>query len=166
MAHDVHLHVCFPCDANEDVAELARKYLELWGIRPTSDDSRWPMRPAPNAPWADSWEAGCFLVDLSLRTGPNLGRKGGLCLWGIVGDYTDTEKFMEVLRPFWMDLLNLDGELLGGPLSFEHILVFYEEEGSEQAHAYEVMDAADGTGDRVEQLVIKHHDLPFCWQQH
>lgn len=59
MAWDVHIHVCFRCDENETVAELAKKYLNEEGI---------------------TNEAGWFLQDLCERKGTNSGPKGGLSL--------------------------------------------------------------------------------------
>lgn len=75
---------------------------------------------------------------------------------GIAGE------FVESLKPFWEDLLSDIHD--GGPLSFEHILVFYEEEGSEAANAYEIFWDDDDSPQR--QLVIRHHEkLPFAWMQ-
>lgn len=137
MAHDVHLHVCFPADKNDGVAELARKHLALLTYRK---------------------EAAWFLEDLAGRTGKNPGPKGGLSLWGMVGNYTNAESFVEVLKPFWTELLGVRCD--GGPLGFEHIIVFYEHEQTLAANAYEIM-LEDG------ELIVKHHqDLPFCWAQY
>ncbi len=103
-----------------------------------------------------------FLKDLSERTGINKGYKGGLSLWGYVGNHSVGERFVDVLRPFWYAVFKAkdeDGDeaIL---LSHEHILVFVEEEQSEQAQAYEIMlDDAD-------TLVIKHHQCPFSWGQY
>lgn len=139
----VHLSVTFACDTNEGVAELARKHL------PAQDE--------------ECIEAKWFLDDLSKRTGGNPGPKGGLSTWGIVGNYTLGETFVEKLRPFWIDLL---AGVEGGPHDFEHIIVFEEREQTEQAKAFEIFlkENFDGTpvpGD----LVIREHDLPFCWNQ-
>lgn len=144
MAWDVHIHVCFPCDRNEAVAELAKKHLP--SIASEDDGPR---------------EARWFLESLSTRAGNNPGPKGGLSLWGMVGNHTRAEAFCECLKPFWTDLLS---EVDGGPLDFEHVIVFEEQEQSEAANAYEIMWDDPHEDDR--KLVIKKHDrLPFGWQQ-
>lgn len=139
MAWDVHIHVCFPCSENEGVAALAKKHLD-----PLTDES--------DGHQAAIW----FLKDLSGRTGHNPGPKGGLSLWGMVGNYTNVSTFCDVLRPFWMELLS---GVEGGPLDFEHILVFEEQEQSGAATAHEIF-LEDGA------LVIRKHErLPFSWAQ-
>lgn len=138
MGSYVHIHVCFACDTNDAVAALAAKHLPFVG---------------------ECMEAQWFLEDLSKRTGENLGSKGGLSLWGMVGKYTNGEEFVEVLKPFWKELLQ---KVDGGPNSFEHILVFIEREQSEQATAFEIFlkDL-----DSPELLLVKKHDCPFTWMQ-
>ena len=79
MGHYVHLSVVFACDENDGVAEIAKRYLDTIG---------------------ENREAQWFLEDLSNRTGRNPGPKGGLSTWGIVGNYTDKDEFIETLRPF------------------------------------------------------------------
>jgi hypothetical protein len=127
MGYYVHLNVCFACDENEGVAALAKQYQPLV---------------------VDCQEAKWFLEDVGTRTGHNPGPKGGLLTWGIIGNYTNVEDFVHVLQDFWTALLQGDD---GGPLTFEHILVFYENEGSEAANAYEIFL------DDNEKLQIKHH---------
>ena len=146
MGYYVHLSVIFSCDENEGVAELAKRHMALL-----------PEDGPSEAKW--------FLEDLSKRQGQNIGPKGGLSLWGLVGNYTQAEEFVEVLRPFWNDLLN---EVDGGPLGFEHVLVFYEPEQSEAASAIEIFRERSDDSSRYEKgdLLIRHHrDLPFCWGQ-
>lgn len=137
MGFYVHLSVVFACDRNEGVAALATKHL------PSVAETREPR-----------W----FLEELSKRTGGNPGPKGGLSLWGIVGNYTDAEEFIEVLRPFFTELLS--GQIDGGPCEFEHAIVFTEREQSERATAFEISRDED-TG----HLQVKEHELPFAWMQ-
>ena len=92
MGHYVHLNVCFACDTNDAVAELAKQHM------PPEDGNR---------------EARWFLQALAERTGANPGPKGGLSTWGIVGNYTDEDEFVETLRPFWKALLS---DVDGGPV--------------------------------------------------
>jgi len=105
-------------------------------------------------------EAVWFLADLSKRTGSNPGPKGGLSLWGMVGNYTDAEAFVNVLRPFWADLLAVEG---AEPFDYERIVVFEEREQSERASAYEIRLAGKKNGS---VSVKKIDDLGFAWMQH
>lgn len=145
MGWYVHLHVCFACDNNDGVAQLAKEHLHTMGEE------------------YDKGYARCFLEHLSQRSGRNPGPKGGLSLWGMVANGSGmAEKFVELLKPFWEDLLSEKGD--GGPCGFEHILVFYEEEQSEAANAYELFWDDEDSPDR--QLIIRHHKkLPFTWMQ-
>lgn len=138
MGHYVHLNVCFACDTNDAVAALAKQHM------PPEDGNR---------------EARWFLQALAERTGDNPGPKGGLSTWGIVGNHTDEDEFVETLRPFWKALLS---EVDGGPCSFEHILVFVEHEQTERATAIEIFLA---DGENPETLTIKKHECPFAWMQ-
>lgn len=139
----VHLSVVFATDRNESVAALAAKH------RATITDTRDGAR-----------EAGWFLDDLAARTGRNMGPKGGLSLWGTVGNYTDGHAFVEVLKPFFAELLS--SGIDGGPCSHEHILVFVEQEQSEQATAFEILLADE---EAAESLTVREHKCPFSWMQ-
>lgn len=139
MGHYVHIHVCFACDRNEGVAALAKKCLAPMSDENSIREVRW------------------FLSDLANRTGFNHGPKGGLSMWGIVGNYTDGPRFVEQLRPFWTELL---AEVEDGPFAFEHVLVFVEHEQSEQATAYEISYNED-----MNELTVKEHACPFAWMQ-
>ena len=145
MSYYVHLLVSFQCEKNEGVAELAQKHLPL--IRE-----------------ADEQEAISFLEELRSRTGTNPGTKGGMSLWGMVGNRTDPEKFVESLRPFWDDLLR--SQIEGGPLWFNHIVVFYEFEEQNHSNALEIFLTGDfRTPLASRPLVInKHEQLPFQWR--
>lgn len=148
MGHYVHIHVCFACDTNEGVAELAKKHLP--NLADNSDGER-----------AAIW----FLEALSTRTGNNPGPKGGLSLWGMIGNYTRVDTFCEVLKPFWRDLLS--GAVDGGPCDHERVMVFEEVEQSEAPNAYEigwVNPHQENRGER-ELFIKKHERLPFSWQQ-
>lgn len=152
MGFYVHLHVCFSCDQNEPVAELARVHLDLLKQRPEEDEV------CEEARW--------FLESLSGRTGGNFGPKGGLSLWGITGNYTNPGQFVQDLKSFWENLLGPYSERGdAGPLPFEHILVFYENQESGAAGAYEIY-RQDPHSQRNREIEIKHNArLPFCWKQ-
>ena len=148
MGYYVHLSVIFSCNNNDAVAELARAHLSRLSTK-DSDES--------------VHEASWFLGALSQRAGDNPGPKGGLSCWGTVGNYTHVGKFVEVLRPFWTDLLH---EVPGGPLDFEHVMVFYEEEQTEHAYAYEIFQERLEGDRQFGDLIVRHHpDLPFAWMQ-
>lgn len=146
MGFYVHVHVSFACDENEPVAWLAKKHAPNYQAEGASDAAR-----------AARW----FLDDLAERAGHNPGPKGGLSLWGMVGNYTRVEEFCEILRPFWTELLQTRD---CGPDVFKHIVVFEEPEQSERAIAYEIF-LPDG-GHTGEPLMIRRHELPFCWNQY
>lgn len=138
----VHLHVCFACDQNEPVAAIAKKHL----TKELEDECR---------------EAAWFLTDLSKRTGRNPGPKGGLSMWGIIGNYTRGQDFVDALMPFWSELLS-DKANDNAPFSFEHILVFVEPEQSEQATAFEIFRAEPrGSG----EILVQEHKCQFAWMQ-
>lgn len=139
MGYYVHINVCFACDKNDAVADLARKHLAL--VESGDDGVR---------------EAGWFLQALSERTGHNHGPKGGLSMWGMVGNYTRVGEFVEVLKPFWLELL---GGIDGGPCDFEHILVFEEREQTERTTAYEISKNDNGA------IEVKVHECPFAFMQ-
>jgi hypothetical protein len=141
MGWYVHLHVAFPCDKNDGVAALAREMLNR-------------EYEAVEAKW--------FLDALSGRTGENPGPKGGLSLWGIVGNYSNGELFCSSLMPFWDRLLS---EVPGGPLDFESVVVLEEQEQSEAATAYQIGWDEPNSADR--RIVIKKCErLPFSWHQY
>ena len=88
-----------------------------------------------------------------------IGCKGSLFNWGYVGNYTEAEPFVETLKEF---LEGIRGLFTEGFLEFDHAIVFYEAEQSEQAIAYEIMPEDD---DSDKPLIIKKHKCPFCWMQ-
>lgn len=143
MAFKVHIHVCFACDDNTPIAVLARDALEVFDSE--EDGAR---------------EAKWFLESLASRSGTNPGPKGGLSFWGLVGNYTDADRFVDVLRPFFRNVL---GDSDGGPCSHERILVFSEREQSEAATCHEIFWEDDNTREKL--VVRKHEQLPFSWMQ-
>jgi hypothetical protein len=142
MGWYVHLHVCFSCCENEPVAVLAKKHLENTKVE--TEEARW------------------FLEDAAERTGENPGPKGGLFLWGIVGNHTNVEQFVEDLLLFWRDLYDE-----GAVFSFERIIVFEEQEQSEQAKAHEIsfIEKVDNSN-LPYGVVVKKYDCQFTWMQH
>lgn len=155
MSYYVHLHVAFNANGNDGIAALAKQHLAEME-KQAKDDTDCSIND----------DAISFLQDMSKRTGPNPGPKGGLCLWGIVGNYVRPEDFVEVLKPFWLDLLCED--IKDGPLNHHHIIVFYEHQWSEQAKALEIyVEAKYNESGYIEDTICikKHEDLPFTWMQ-
>lgn len=107
------LQVSFRASRNEPVAALAREHLARLSGGP---DGR-VVRAIKEVQW--------FLQDLANRTGPNPGSKGGLCLWGIIGNSTMAEWFVDELKPFWFDLLACEDDNTD---SDDHILVFCQKD--------------------------------------
>lgn len=79
-----------------------------------------------------------------------------------MGNCTSGERFCEVLRPFWGDLLN---DIEGGPLDFEHIIVFTEDEQSEAPVALQIGWDDETSPDR-KISIERFNGLPFTWMQH
>lgn len=149
MGQYVHIHVAFACRENGPVAELAKKHRPLIESVDGGDGLR-----------AAQW----FLDDLSGREGPNRGPKGGVSLWGMIGNYTEVDEFVEVLRPFWMELLRTEA---GGICDFEHILVFGEREGTYEIYLEDERRGISRLVERRENnlLVVKTHECPFTFMQ-
>ena len=148
MGQYVHLSMIMPCNSNDPVAVIAKKHLDLFEH---GNDELIAKEAIP------------FLTDLSERSGINHGPKGGLLLWGMVGNYTSGELFVECLKPFWRDLYHID-ETIPAPaclLGFEHIIVFVEVEQQEQATAYEISYDRDS-----DSVSFKTHLCPFAWTQY
>ncbi|MBX6168871.1 MAG: hypothetical protein IRY84_14690 [Thermobispora bispora] len=144
MGFYVLLSVVFPCDRNDGVAALARRHLRNLG---------------PDAPLEAQW----FLQDLGERSGENPGPKGGLSLWGIVGNHTRPHDFASALTPFWLDAYFTPG----GPLRHERIIVFYEFEQSEEANAIEICLEDEDADRAAARLSMRTHPgLPFAWGQY
>ena len=138
MGHYVHINVCFACNRNEGVAALAKEHIP---------------------PESGHREARWFLQSVAERTGHNPGPKGGLLTWGMVGNHTDEDEFIKATIPFWKALLS---EVDGGPLSFDHILVFVEHEDAKCATAIDIFLSDPNN---PETLTVKKHECPFGWGQ-
>lgn len=144
MATDCHLHVCIPAYSNDEIAVIARRHLESFGPKMLAPCRR-------------------FLQALSFRSGENPGSKGGLSLWGEVGNHTNGEAFCDDLLDFWADILKSNDD--GTPDADEHIIVFYEKEQTEAATAFEIylLEAEDAPNSPI--TIKRHSDLPFTWMQ-
>lgn len=135
MGYYVHISVVMSCDENEPVAEVAKNYINT-------------IKDCNEAKW--------YLQELSERKGFNPGPKGGLSLWGITGNYTCSDKFVECLTPFWKELF--ENEI--GIFDFEHIIVFSEPEQRKYASCHEI-----SWNKEKKEVEVKFHNLPFAWMQ-
>lgn len=165
MGYYVNLSVIFQSRHNEGIAKLAKQYLIDAGYEMPKTEEFLPEHDYKKEYLFSTREAAWFLCDLAKRTGNNPGLKGGLSMWGIVGNHTMPEDFVDDLKGFWFDLLT--GKIDGGPKDFEHIMVFYEREQSERAEAIEIyLDRKKNREYEINDLIIKYHeDLPFAWMQ-
>lgn len=142
MGSYCHLHVCFHCDDNFGVSTIASECLK--DLMAKGEEA------CP--------ESIMFLEDLAGRSGSNPGSKGGLSLWGIIGNYTNLWKFAEDdLAPFWRRLLS--GKIPGGPGIDERVIIFCEKEQAERSVAIEVY--LDWRNNYI--LVLKEHECSFSW---
>lgn len=103
----------------------------------------------------DVRDARQFLSALACRSGSNPGEKGGLSMWGKVGNYSDGRAFVEALQAFWLELLRGPA----GPHRHEHVVVFDEYEQRQEARAFEI------SLDDDDRLTVREHTLPFSWNQ-
>ena len=146
MGYYVHISVTFSAD-KEPVINLAKEMLE----KLTIDDSDGHR------------EAKAMLKAFSEGNGYNCGWKGSIWSWGIVGNYTDGEKFVKCLKPFWNELIINEK----GAFEFDHVIVFREPEQRGYAECWEIYQEENPnevgyTG----KLILKHHELlPFSWNQ-
>lgn len=139
MGYYTQIHVMMACDENDGVAKAATEYLATMEFK--------------------SRDAGWYLETLAERTGANDGPKGGVSHWGIVGNYTNLDEFIEDLKPFWEKLLR--DEIDGGPHMFEHIIILYEAEQSEATTVVEI-----GIEEITEKFFVKNHGaMPFAFRQ-
>jgi hypothetical protein len=141
MSYDVLLSVIFHCDNNDGIAQIAKRTLYVMNKGETDRD------------------AIHFLEDVSKRIGQNDGMKGGLLTWGTITNHGNGEDFVKALMPFFEDILihTIDG----GPLWFQHIMIFVEEEQCGRATAYEVFRWE--RSDKTPIVEYQKHECPFTW---
>jgi hypothetical protein len=152
MGWDVHTHLAVECDHFRfgDVRKLATEYLPKLPSWEDADDAE---KQAVNLlTWLTDDRAHLFE-----------GNGGDLLLWGYIrGKPTDVKGFVELLRAngFWLAFLHA----LNGPKSIwpsqHHILVFEEQEQSEQTIASEIFSR-----DNDNEIVVNRHLCPFCFNQ-
>lgn len=146
MADRVLLNVCFRCHDIDQIAGIASS-------APMDIDGLCDL-------------AQRFLREISVRTGRNLCRKGGLFQWGIVSSGFDPMVFVQELLPFWKSLLSEEwGNSSTDPSS--RILVFAEKEQLKQAEAFEIgwvnLSGCWDANERHEVSFVHHPSLPFSW---
>lgn len=147
MGHYVHLHVAFNCGSSEE--QLAKAAAQHLASLPVND-----------AGYPANLEAGWYLKFLSGGQGIYPGPKGTLSIWGVVGNYTLGDEFVEALRPFFREVLK---EVIA---PHRHICVFYEPEQSERCTVFEIFLEELPEGERFGDLVVKRHeDMPFAFMQ-
>jgi hypothetical protein len=134
MSVDVLLVVAFVCPDNDPVAVLAKQHLAA--LPPPTEDGH--------------GEARDFLEALAGRSGPTLGTKGGMSVWGTVGNYVRPDAFIAALAPFWEDLLpQMPSE--------RRVMVFSETEQREVARVFSVFRSRDGS------ITASVHECDWAW---
>ena len=149
MGFYVHFHICFNADHSPEMVEAAKKQLkEFWVEEAEEYDCERETRR--------------LLEAIQDPKNYNTGPKGSLFTWGIVGNYTRAGDVIDDLELFFFELLS-NREL--DPYSAEHIIVFEEKEQSEKAIAYEIYLKSPFYDIGNNELIVKRHELPFCWNQ-
>ena len=137
MGYYTHISTCFSLNYDGCIPKKAKEY----------------------ASKSEQRELKHMFDDMSNGKGFFVGSKGSLFNWGYVGNYTEIEPFVEMLKNF---LEEIRGFYTEGFLDFDQALVFYEPEQSEQATAYEIKPK-DGLSEN--KLIIEKHNCPFAWMQ-
>lgn len=151
MAWYVHISTCFPAENTDESSRIAKEHLKQTHLK---DEVIW------------------MLLAFSRGEGFFTGPKGTLFNWGIIGNYTDGETCALQIMAFLEDLREYDkhDHAETGFSEYDHALVFVEEEQSEAVTVYEIKpgDAAMGLEEevRVNLMVYKHENMPFCWGQY
>lgn len=142
MGFWVHFSVCYNCSLEDSLITLVNKHKKL--ILKSNNINDYP-----------SDEALDLLNALINENNYNIGSKGELFTWGIVGNYTNVEKIVLSLSDFFKEQLKNKA----GCSNEAHIILFEEKEESNQAKCWEVY--LEGN-----KLIINRHELPFCWNQY
>lgn len=149
MGFYVHFHICFNADYSRDMAQAAQDILDML----------WDKEGEEHA---CEREAVWLLKAIQDLKNYNTGPKGSLFTWGIVGNYTRADDVIDDLKEFFLELLTnrkLD------PYVSEHIIAFEEKEQSEKAIAYEIYLKFPSYEAKGNELIVKRHEMPFCWFQ-
>lgn len=138
MGWYVHLHIAFEVDNARRLADVART------CPPRADDD-----PPEADQFLDAIGGGGFVAR---------GRKGALCTWGVVANYTSGQTFIDALSDLWPKLYE---EPPGDELAAVsgRIVVFEEQEQSGAACAYQIEWTRNGI------VVTRFDELPISWGQ-
>ena len=93
-----------------------------------------------------------LLTELLDRRGSLPGPKGGMCTWGMVCNGLDSERFLEVLAPFWFGILGTRNN------EFARVLVMAQGEADVQTTVFEIF-REDPNDDH--SMTVKKHKCPF-----
>ena len=141
MGYYVHLHVVIDCGESPQLAALARTHEQRL--------SDWASLEHYLDP--DAWR---LLTDLGQREAPlSPGPKGDLTLWGYVGNYTNVERFVTQLTPFFRDLFSMSRDRPA------YVSVFAQEEQTETARLVQIRPRSHDDPTNLE--VREFYDLPF-----
>jgi hypothetical protein len=137
MAHDVHITISFEVIDERRLVELAGEALTAM---PVADD---------NVPC----EAHHFLSAVYGGRAIDTGRKGSVCAWGYIGNYSDSDEIATALLPFFSAAYSVHA-------ISEHsrIAIFSEDEQSERAYALVIECNTHGAHVSAPKML-----LPFSW---
>jgi hypothetical protein len=113
--------------------------------------------------WAETeW----LLEHLAAHRGFASGGMGCSFSWGIRENSTDVAVFVDVLRPFWQELLRWrrqeEERDWDGPLSVSQIVLLCDGEGFDHGYALTIRNADPWrVFDPHPALIVDHHALPF-----
>lgn len=144
MSFSVYFSIQFRCDDNDPLAKIAKDYYNLY--EENKEDSY------------DCMLERRFLKSLSERIGTNIGRNGGLCFYGEIGNYLVAENFVDELKEFWLDLYKQ--EIIPG---YHRIIIFKQTEADLSPKVIQVyLDRAKQLREKKYELIINSFDdLPF-----
>lgn len=139
MAHEVLITVTVQWNDQDELAAIAKRYHDILSKEGhyTGPENRKLL------------ECNMFLADLTTRTGMAKGPKGGVVQWGIVGNWTVGDTFVEVLKPFWEEILK---ETVG------NVVVMAQDEQTPYVNCWVIR-----LDDDDELLTITEHQLPISF---
>ena len=160
MSYLVDVLVTFRCDEVRGV-RIARQHLESISAERTS------LLWGDAAPRAGLLEAGDLLQYLADGKGIVSGPKGARFSWGAVMNYGRVEAMVELLRPFWRELLRSGGraedERHRSPHEYDAVLVLHhgEDDDTIQTLHISLVDPVD----EASEIGIRRATLPFRFGQ-
>jgi hypothetical protein len=169
MSYVVDVLLSIPCGGPESVPAVARALVPALSAEAAARARAAGKDPAWD--WPPGWNEALGLLEyLAAGRGFAPGSRGrtfswGLFNWDVGGNSFDVAAFVEVLRPFWQELLRRrrqDEEGgWGGPSPTTQLLLLCEGENDEHGSAVTIRSADPWRIDPRPGLVVDQHALPF-----